>query len=109
MICAMAELDRSIFKTLLGPILPVFTEALVTGLNLPDDSHFTDAGLKTEVLKGENTSFLHKTFARKGFICSYSRYVLVYVRIHFIGSPLLFSLVLAFKRGMWVGDLVFET
>lgn len=51
MICTMAEMDKSIFKALLGPILPYFTEALVTGLNLPDESHISDAGLKTEVLK----------------------------------------------------------
>ena len=33
--------------------MPYFTEALVTGLSYPDDSHFTDAGLKMAVLKGE--------------------------------------------------------
>ena len=32
--------------------MPYFTEALVTGLSYPDDSHFTDAGLKMAVLKG---------------------------------------------------------
>lgn len=52
MICTMAETDKSIFKAILGPILPFFTEALVTGLSIPDDSHFTDAGLKMAVLKG---------------------------------------------------------
>ena len=36
-----------------GPILPYFTEALVTGLSHPEDSHFTDAGLKMAVLKGK--------------------------------------------------------
>ena len=39
-------------KSLLTPVLPTFTEALVSSLNLPDDSHLSDAGLKTEVLKG---------------------------------------------------------
>ncbi len=72
MICTMAETNRSIAflqrkkwlsrnfgfgrslsRELLGPILPTFTQALVAALNVPDDSHLTDAGLKTEVLKGE--------------------------------------------------------
>jgi len=51
LICTMAETDKTIFKAILGPILPYFTEALVTGLSYPDDSHFTDAGLKMAVLK----------------------------------------------------------
>jgi len=51
MICTMAETDKSLFKAILGPILPYFTEALVTGLSIPDDSHFTDTGLKMAVLK----------------------------------------------------------
>ena len=38
LICTMAETDRTIFKAILGPILPYFTEALVTGLSIPDDS-----------------------------------------------------------------------
>ena len=54
MICTMAETDKSLFKAILGPILPYFTEALVTGLSIPDDSHFTDTGLKMAVLKGKN-------------------------------------------------------
>ena len=45
-------------KYISGPILPYFTEALVTGLSYPDDSHFTDAGLKMAVLKGK-VEFLH--------------------------------------------------
>ena len=53
MICTMAETDKSLFKAILGPILPYFTEALVTGLSIPDDSHFTDTGLKMAVLKGK--------------------------------------------------------
>lgn len=53
MICTMAETDKSIFKAILGPILPFFTEALVTGLSFSDDSHFTDTGLKMAVLKGK--------------------------------------------------------
>ena len=56
LICTMAETDRTIFKAILGPILPYFTEALVTGLSIPDDSHFTDAGLKTAVLKGKEST-----------------------------------------------------
>jgi len=51
MICAMSETDKSLSKDLLGPILPPFTEALVVALRVADDSHHTDAGLKTEVLK----------------------------------------------------------
>ena len=53
MICTMGETQRTLSKELLGPILPTFTQALVAALNVPDDSHLTDAGLKTEVLKGE--------------------------------------------------------
>ena len=52
MICTMAETDKSLFKAILGPILPYFTEALVTGLSIPDDSHFTDTGLKMAVFLG---------------------------------------------------------
>eukprot|EP00094_Tigriopus_californicus_P002531 TCALIF_02446-PA protein Name:"Similar to Ipo9 Importin-9 (Mus musculus)" AED:0.08 eAED:0.08 QI:0/0.33/0.2/0.9/1/1/10/0/889 len=51
MICAMAEVNKSLSKSLLSPILPTFTDALIDGLSIPDDSHLTDAGLKTEVLK----------------------------------------------------------
>ena len=43
--------------------MPYFTEALVTGLSYPDDSHFTDAGLKMAVLKGKfETIFVLKLF-----------------------------------------------
>ena len=49
-----------------GPILPYFTEALVTGLSYPDDSHFTDAGLKMAVLKGKfEIIFFLKLFGLK--------------------------------------------
>ena len=58
MICTMAETDKSLFKAILGPILPYFTEALVTGLSIPDDSHFTDTGLKMAVLKGKMIFFI---------------------------------------------------
>ena len=54
----MAETDKSLFKAILGPILPYFTEALVTGLSIPDDSHFTDTGLKMAVLKGKLIFFI---------------------------------------------------
>ena len=40
-------------KAILQPVLPTFTEALVVALKVPDDSHLTDAGLKTEALKGK--------------------------------------------------------
>jgi len=51
MVCTIGEVNRSLSKQLLGPILPTFTEALVAGLSLPDDSHASDPGLKTEILK----------------------------------------------------------
>ena len=50
-VCTIGEVNRSLSKQLLGPILPTFTEALVAGLSLPDDSHASDPGLKTEILK----------------------------------------------------------
>jgi hypothetical protein len=53
MICTIGELNRGVTKSLLNPVLPTFTEALVSSLNLPDDSHLSDVGLKTEVLKGQ--------------------------------------------------------
>ena len=50
-------------KAILQPVLPTFTEALVVALKVPDDSHLTDAGLKTEALKGrENFYSLHGKF-----------------------------------------------
>ena len=52
MICTIGEMNRGITKSLLQPVLPTFTEALVSSLSLPDDSHLSDVGLKTEVLKG---------------------------------------------------------
>ena len=46
--------------------MPYFTEALVTGLSYPDDSHFTDAGLKMAVLKGRfEIIFFLKLFGLK--------------------------------------------
>ncbi len=48
----MGEMNRGITKSLLTPVLPTFTEALVGSLNLPTESHDSDVGLKTEVLKG---------------------------------------------------------
>jgi hypothetical protein len=50
----MGEMNRGVTKSLLQPVLPTFTEALVSSLSLPDDSHLSDVGLKTEVLKGKN-------------------------------------------------------
>ena len=43
---------QAVSKAILQPVLPTFTEALVVALKVPDDSHLTDAGLKTEALKG---------------------------------------------------------
>lgn len=57
MICTMGEINKSLSKSLLQPILPTFTEALVVSLKIPDESHLTDAGLKTEVLKGTAVQF----------------------------------------------------
>jgi len=51
MVCTIGEVNKSLSKTLLAPILPTFTEALVSALSLPDHSHASDAGLKTEILK----------------------------------------------------------
>ena len=56
-ICTMGEANKALANSLLAPLLPTFTDALVTALNVPDDSHLTDPGLKTEVLKGNNFSF----------------------------------------------------
>ena len=51
MICTIAEVNKSLSKTIMEPVLPKFTEALVGGLSLPDSSHLTDTGLKTAILK----------------------------------------------------------
>lgn len=51
MICTIGEVNPSLCKSLLGPVLPTFTEALVAALNVPPESHDSDTGLKTEVLK----------------------------------------------------------
>ena len=51
MVCTIGEVNRGLSKSLLGPILPTFTEALVSGLSLPDNSHASDPGLKSEILK----------------------------------------------------------
>ena len=53
MICTMGESNKAVSKAILQPVLPTFTEALVVALKVPDDSHLTDAGLKTEALKGK--------------------------------------------------------
>jgi hypothetical protein len=37
-------------KSLLNPVLTTFSEALVAALSVPDSSHASDAGLKTQVL-----------------------------------------------------------
>ena len=51
MICTIGEVNKSLPKTIMEPVLPQFTEALVGGLSLPEGSHLTDAGLKTAILK----------------------------------------------------------
>ena len=50
MICTMGEVNKSLQKSLLNPVLTTFSEALVAAIAVPD-SHTSDAGLKTEVLK----------------------------------------------------------
>lgn len=50
MICTMGEVNKSLQKSLLNPVLTTFSEALVAALCVPD-SHTSDAGLRTEVLK----------------------------------------------------------
>ena len=50
MICTMGEVNKSLQKSLLNPVLTTFSEALVAAIAAPD-SHTSDAGLKTEVLK----------------------------------------------------------
>jgi len=50
MICTIGETNKSLQKTLLNPFLSTFSEALVSALSLPD-SHTSDTGLKTEVVK----------------------------------------------------------
>ena len=50
MICTMGEVNKSLQKSLLNPVLVTFSEALVAAIAVPD-SHTSDAGLKTEVLK----------------------------------------------------------
>ena len=47
------DIPQAVSKAILEPVLPTFTEALVVALKVPDDSHLTDAGLKTEALKGK--------------------------------------------------------
>ncbi len=43
------EVNKSLQKSLLNPVLTTFSEALVAALLVPDDSHSSDAGLKTQV------------------------------------------------------------
>jgi len=50
MICTIGKGNKALQKKLLNPVLPTFSEALVTSLTVPD-SHTSDAGLKTEVVK----------------------------------------------------------
>jgi len=50
MICTMGEVNKSLAKSLLNPVLTTFSEALVSALAVPD-SATSDPGLRTEVLK----------------------------------------------------------
>lgn len=49
-IAAMGHMDKNTVKTLLYPILPQFTEALVEALKIPDGPS-SDSGIKKEILK----------------------------------------------------------
>ncbi|KAL1416150.1 hypothetical protein MTO96_006416 [Rhipicephalus appendiculatus] len=49
-IATMGHMDKSTTKTLLYPILPQFTEALVEALKIPDGPT-SDCGIKKEILK----------------------------------------------------------
>ncbi|KAK8783595.1 hypothetical protein V5799_010042 [Amblyomma americanum] len=49
-IATMGHMDKSTTKTLLYPILPQFTEALVEALKIPDGPT-SDSGIKKEILK----------------------------------------------------------
>lgn len=51
MICTIGEVNKSLQKSLLNPVLTTFSEALVAALSVPDTSHTSDAGLKTQVVK----------------------------------------------------------
>ena len=51
MICTVGEVNKNLSKSIMEPILPSFTEALVGGLSIPEDSHLSDVGLKTDILK----------------------------------------------------------
>lgn len=50
MICTMGEVNKSLQKSLLNPVLTTFSEALVSALSV-QDSATSDPGLRTEVLK----------------------------------------------------------
>lgn len=52
LIATVAEFDRNLAKSLLAPVLPKFTEALVKSLSVPY-GETSDSGLKMEVLKGQ--------------------------------------------------------
>ena len=45
----ISQVNKSLQKSLLNPVLSTFSEALVASLCVPD-SHTSDAGLRTEVL-----------------------------------------------------------
>lgn len=51
LIATIAEHDRQLAKSLLMPVLPRFTEALVASLKIPYGSSSSDCGLRMEVLK----------------------------------------------------------
>ena len=50
-VCVAGEYNKGLVKTLLGPFLLPFTEALVKELREPDGPT-SDVGLKTAIIKG---------------------------------------------------------
>jgi hypothetical protein len=45
----VGEVNNSLQKSQLNPVLTTFSEALVAALSIPNSSHASDAGLKTQV------------------------------------------------------------
>jgi hypothetical protein len=45
----VGEVNKTLQKSLLNPVLSTFSEALMTALSIPDSSHASDARLKTQV------------------------------------------------------------
>lgn len=57
MLCAMAEYNVNISRNILAPVLPAFCEKLVNDLGVVDGP-LSDCGLKMEIMKGINNSYV---------------------------------------------------